>query len=51
MKISELIRELSEQMAVTGDTEVRVHDTLNQFDAPVGEVRFWEEGGWVEIRI
>lgn len=51
MKLSELIQELSDQMAVTGDTEVRVHDTLNQFDAPIGEVCFCLDGGWAEVII
>lgn len=51
MKISELIKELKEQMDVTGDTEVRVQDTLNAFDAPVGRVDFCPDGGYTEIRI
>lgn len=49
--LSELIQELTDQMTVTGDTEVRVHDTLNQFDAPIGEVRFCPDGGWAEVII
>lgn len=51
MKISELIKELQSQMAVTGNTEMRVYDTENEFDAAINSVRYCADGDYAEIRI
>ena len=40
MTITQLIQELDEWCKQTGDIEVRIEDTLNQFDAPIYDVQF-----------
>lgn len=51
MKTSELIKQLQEQMAISGDKEVRVYDTFNEFDAACGEVRYFPDDDTIWIYI
>ena len=51
MKTSELIKQLQEQMEISGDIEVRVYDTLNDFDAACGEIMFCRDDGCIWIFI